>query len=175
MDSTLSVMHRLGLAAAFGGMLFGKVGLDPSVDAIALRPERGRVLTRSWVRWSLLGGPGLAAAAITWWLGRSRAFPVGGRAARAMYATDVLLALASVSGTVNVIAGMLLASSAPRGAVPLETGMRSGPEMSRRQRGLLRTMVVGGWLQLAAIGGALAAEAVLDRERVLNPALAALP
>jgi hypothetical protein len=50
MEPISAIVHRLGLAAAFGGMVFGKLGLDPAVDVIEERSERGRVITRAWMR-----------------------------------------------------------------------------------------------------------------------------
>ena len=45
------VGHNLGLAAWFGGTLFGKLALNPSVRAISSREERGKVLNAAWNRY----------------------------------------------------------------------------------------------------------------------------
>ena len=145
MNPTASVVHRLGLATAFGGMVFGKLGLDPAVDVIEERRERGRVVTRAWMRWSVLGGAGLLAAAATWWLERSRPQLVPDD--DDVRALDVLLAVASITGCMNLISGLALARSSPRGSVPLQTGMRPSREMTRPQRALHWTMILGGWTQ----------------------------
>src|SRR5438067_6409655 len=57
-----AIVRRLGIAAVFGGMLFGKVGLDPAVVVIKRQDERGRLVSRVWKRWTLLGAAGMAAA-----------------------------------------------------------------------------------------------------------------
>jgi hypothetical protein len=67
-----------------------------------------------------------------------------------------------ITGCANLLCGLALTRSAPRGAVPLQTGMRPSTEMTRPQRALHWTMILGGWTQLLALGSALAVEAALD-------------
>ena len=42
------VAHNLGLAACFGGLLFGKVALNPSLSAIDSEADRGKILNTAW-------------------------------------------------------------------------------------------------------------------------------
>src|SRR3569623_2122378 len=58
--------HDLGLATWFGGTLFGKFALNPSVEAISERRERGKVLTAAWNSYNVLTAAGLGAAAAGW-------------------------------------------------------------------------------------------------------------
>ena len=154
-DPSTAIVRRLGLAVALGGMLFGKLGLDPAVAVIKRRRERGRVVTQAWTRWTILGAAGMMAAA----LARVRenfAAPGCQGTRRVSLAADTLFAIACLTGAMNLVCGVLLTRTAKGGAVPIETGLRSGPAMTLRQRRLHRTMVVGGWTQLAALAGALA-------------------
>jgi hypothetical protein len=48
------VAHNLGLAACFGGLLFGKVALNPSLSAIESEAERGKVLNTTWNRYNAI-------------------------------------------------------------------------------------------------------------------------
>jgi glycine/D-amino acid oxidase-like deaminating enzyme/nitrite reductase/ring-hydroxylating ferredoxin subunit len=157
-----AIVRQLGLAAAFGGMLFGKMGLDPAVNVIKRRAERGRLVTTAWTRWTVVGAAGMVAAALASW---TDSFGARGRARRASLPADALFAIACVTGALNAVCGLLLARTARDGAVPLETGLRPGPAMTARQRRLHRTMVVGGWTQLATLAGTLALEATVARER----------
>jgi hypothetical protein len=50
------VAHNLGLAACFGGLLFGKTALNPSLNAIDSQADRGKVRTP----------PGIATTLSTW-------------------------------------------------------------------------------------------------------------
>src|SRR4028119_1088628 len=52
------VAHNLGLAAWFGGTLFGQVALNPTVSSISARRERG--LNESWGRCNAANAPALA-------------------------------------------------------------------------------------------------------------------
>ena len=36
--------HNLGLSASLGGLLFGKVALNPSLGVIDSKPDRGKIL-----------------------------------------------------------------------------------------------------------------------------------
>src|SRR4051794_39401440 len=47
-STTAWVLHDLGLAAGFGGTLFGKMALNPAVKEVRSREERGKVLDRAW-------------------------------------------------------------------------------------------------------------------------------
>ena len=44
LSTTAWVAHNLGLAACFGGLLFGKTALNPSLSAIASEADRGKIL-----------------------------------------------------------------------------------------------------------------------------------
>src|SRR3712207_8602717 len=58
--------HDLGLATWFGGTMFGKFALNPSVQAISEHRERGKVLNAAWNSYNALNAVGLGAAAVGW-------------------------------------------------------------------------------------------------------------
>ena len=64
------VAHNLGLAACFGGLLFGKSALNPSLSAIASEAERGKILNTTWNRYNAINVASFATAAATWFPGR---------------------------------------------------------------------------------------------------------
>ena len=49
-SNAAGIAHNLGLAAWFGGTLFGQVALNPTVSSISDRRER--VLNESWGRFN---------------------------------------------------------------------------------------------------------------------------
>jgi hypothetical protein len=108
----------------------------------------------------LVGAAGMVAAAMTRWT-RGCDAPLDERARRVRLAADALLALASLTGAVNLVCGVVLTRSARDGAVPIERGLRPSRRMRSHQRRLHQTMVAGGWTQLTALAGALALEPVL--------------
>src|SRR5215207_7375678 len=60
-SNAAEIAHNLGLAAWFGGTLFGQVALNPTVSSISDRRERGRVLNESWGRFNAANAPALLA------------------------------------------------------------------------------------------------------------------
>ena len=62
LSTAARVVHDLGLAVCFGGTLFGKVAFNPSVRALASKPERGRVGGTIWNRFNMLNAASFGAA-----------------------------------------------------------------------------------------------------------------
>jgi len=65
------VAHNLGLAACFGGQLFGKLALNPKLDALSSKTERGKMLNAAWNRYNVVNAVSLGTAAATWFVGRA--------------------------------------------------------------------------------------------------------
>ena len=88
------IAHNLGLAAWFGGSLFGQIALNPTVSSISDKSERGRVLNESWGRFNAVNSLAVASALISWRAGdlkddaelrapalaRAKNLPLGGAA-----------------------------------------------------------------------------------------------
>src|SRR5688500_20246672 len=64
------VAHNLGLGACFGGLLFGKAALNPSLTAIDSEAERGKILNTTWNRYNVINVTSFATAAATCFPGR---------------------------------------------------------------------------------------------------------
>ena len=71
LSTAARVAHDLGLAACFGGTLFGKIAFNPSVGVVASKPERGRLGGTSWNRFNALNTASFVLAVATWLSGRS--------------------------------------------------------------------------------------------------------
>src|SRR5215217_6955906 len=126
--------HNLGLAIGFGGTLFGKMALNPSVKAISSESERGKSLSSAWNRYNALNAFLLGTAAATWFMGRAG---ISGRSldqqARGLVlAKDVLFAAASLGGLASAIGGLIVSRQAPEGSTPTETGNVPAPETPDR-------------------------------------------
>ena len=65
------MLHDVGLAAGFGGNLFGKIALNPAVKAISSQKERGKVLSKAWDGYKLVNAISVGTAAVTWFVGRA--------------------------------------------------------------------------------------------------------
>ena len=71
-SNVAKIAHNIGLAAWFGGALFGQAALNPTISRISDKRERGRVLNEAWGRFNAINTPTLAAALISWRLGGLR-------------------------------------------------------------------------------------------------------
>ncbi|APR87898.1 hypothetical protein A7982_13247 [Minicystis rosea] len=160
------ILHDLGMAAGFGGSLFGKAALDPAAKAIGSREERGRVLDDAWGRFRVLDAVALGAMAATWLNGR-KAFsrPWTDPTTRALVvAKDILVGGAVVTGAANLVAGMVMhrqqrksgKQNAPLGAV------EAAPPLSKEQ-GPVRFFSIVGPLNAAFTAGAIGVTAALSQ------------
>ena len=60
------VAHELGLAASFGGLLFGKLALNPNLEVLENKPDRGKLLNKSWNRYNAVNALSVGTAIATW-------------------------------------------------------------------------------------------------------------
>lgn len=157
-------LHELGLAASFGGLLFAKTGLDPAVKVIPDERDRGRVLNAATAAYTIPGSIALAGAALAWLIGRSaisgRALGPGMR--RLVLFKDICVGLTLAAGATKVISGVLFASEAEGGGVPVDTGLTTSPAAPEKARTLQRTMAAAGLTEMVAAGAALATTSVLN-------------
>src|ERR687889_2322783 len=139
--------HDVGLATWFGGTLFGKFALNPAVEAISERRERGKVLNRAWNGYNALNGAGLGVAAAGWAGARfTEANPVRMSATEnaLSLAKDGLMIAAVVTGAANGIQGARLARQARDAAVPVESGTEPALETPEQAAGIQRSLDVLG-------------------------------
>src|SRR3954470_18227122 len=71
LTSAALAAHELGLAATFGGILFGETGLGKSVRVLPNETDRSRVIEQAWKTFSIPNTIGLLTAVSTWFIGRS--------------------------------------------------------------------------------------------------------
>ena len=71
LTTTAWVAHELGLAASFGGVLFGKLALNPNLDVLENKSDRGKLLNKSWNRYNVVDLVTTGTAIATWLAGRS--------------------------------------------------------------------------------------------------------
>ncbi|MFT3765776.1 MAG: hypothetical protein QM820_09695 [Minicystis sp.] len=161
------ILHDLGMAAGFGGTLFGKAALDPAVKAIGSREERGRVLDDAWGRFRVLDAVALGAMAATWWTGR-KAFSGRrlGRSMRALVvAKDVLVGGAVVTGVANLVAGVVMHRAQQKhGALPVQSGYQPSAGTPKEAAAAERFLSIVGPINAALVAGAIGVNAALAQE-----------
>jgi hypothetical protein len=160
------VAHNLGLAACFGGQLFGKLALNPKLDTLSSKEERGKMLNAAWNRYNAVNAASLGVAAATWFLGRAG---ISGRAIdddarKLVLAKDALFVATALTGLASIISGLRLSRQAPEGATPIQTGTEPAPETPEEVAGLLRTVNVLGDVSLGLIGSIIAVTTILSQK-----------
>ena len=180
LSTAARVAHDLGLAACFGGTLFGKAAFNPSVGVVDSKPERGRIGGTTWNRFNALNTASFALAAATWLYGRLG--PAGEemdrRAPRLVRAKDALFGVAGATGMAVLVLQILLYRQAPQGAVPLETGSVPAPEASALASLMQRSVSALGSVHVALFAALVAATAVLSSgapETARRPAVVRRP
>jgi hypothetical protein len=160
------VAHNLGLAACFGGQLFGKLALNPKLDTLSSKEERGKMLNAAWNRYNAVNAASLGVAAATWFVGRAG---ISGRAIdddarNLVLAQDALFVATALTGLASIISGVRLSRQAPEGATPIQTGTEPAPETPEEVVGLLRTVNVLGDVSLGLIGSIIAVTTILSQK-----------
>ena len=149
------VAHDLGLAASFGGLLFGRTAMNPSLKYIeSSKADRGRVLNKTWTRYNTVNVLSFGFATASWFAGRAalsgRSIDEG--AQNLSRVKDLLYITGAVSGLASVVSGLRLANKAPDGAVPIEDGSTPAAETPEDAAKLIRTVNVLGNVNLAITG-----------------------
>jgi hypothetical protein len=158
------VAHELGLAASFGGVLFGKLALNPNLDVVESKLDRGKLLNKAWNRYNAVSIASTGTAIATWLAGRGaiKGSAIDEVARNLVFAKDALLATATVTGLASVLSGLRLVRQAPEGATPIASGVTPAPETSKESAGLLRAVNLLGNANLAVLGGTIAVSTILS-------------
>ena len=165
--------HDVGLAAWLGGAMFGKFALNPSLERISSRSERGSVSNAAWNGYNAINAAGLGAAALGWGAARlTEANPANltGREKALAAAKDGLMAAAVLTGIANGVQGARLAKQAPGGAVPVETGTKPAADTPAKAAKIQRSLGTLGTLNILAGLGLVGVNAVLAQTDHSRPA-----
>ena len=160
------VAHNLGLAACFGGQLFGKLALNPKLDAPGSKTERAKMLNAAWNRYNVVNAVSLGTAAASWFVGRAgiSGDSIDEDARNLVLAKDALFVASILTGLASIISGLRLARQAPEGATPIQTGTEPAPETPEEAAGLLHTMNVLGNVSLGLIASIIAVTTIFSQK-----------
>jgi hypothetical protein len=158
-------LHDVGLAAWVGGSLYGKLALNPAVQLIDKKTDRGKVVNAAWNGYNLVNTLALGAVTVGWLGARfteTRPENLSDTERALSFVKDGLVAAAVLTGIVNGIQGGRLAKQAPEGAVPIESGTEPAPETPpeaakiQRSLGLFGNLNIITGVALVAVNGVLA-------------------
>lgn len=167
------VAHDLGLAASFGGLLFGRTAMNPSLEHIeSSKADRGRVLNKTWNRYNAVNVLSFSVATAGWFAGRAALSgrSMGEDAKTLSSIKDFLYISGAVSGLASVISGVRLAGQAPDGAVPIENGSTPAIETPEQAAKLLRTVNALGTVNLAITASLIGLTTALSLKAQQSPA-----
>jgi hypothetical protein len=153
-SSFVRATHDIALGALLGANLFGRIAMNPALEDISDKSERGRVLNRAWRRYGTVNSLALVALVSAWLparLAEAARGRVNPRARRLVTAEDVAMGAVVVTGLASAAGGVGFASQAPAGAVPLKSGHDPAPETPRRAARLKRAVNLLGALNLTSV------------------------
>ena len=164
-EAAARIAHDLGLAACFGGTLFGKVVFNSSLPAIGFKTERGRLGAAFWNRSNPINAAAFGLAVATWLPGRlgilHREADKGTRGL--LLAKDALMGAAGMAGLAAVLAQVSLNRRAPQGAVPLASGGVPAPEAEETTALIQRAVGALGGVNVALFAGLVAVTAAVPK------------
>lgn len=172
LQNAARVAHDVGIATWFGGQVFGKFALNPTVKVIDDHATRGKVVNTGWFTFNPLGVAGLAtASAVRVAARKTELHPLRQTPAERVLSQveDGLLITSVVLTTLTGIQGARLAKQAPGGAVPIESGTEPAPETPEAAKGLQRSIGALGNGSLLAGLGVISVRAVQDRLAYSRP------
>lgn len=158
-------LHKMGLGICLGGTLFGLIALNPSVERISDKRERGRVLNEAWARFQTIGTLAMGVTVAMWRLGGLK------RAESDLDPTlaglkNILLGGALVTTLASALAGMRIARQAPEGATPVESGTEPAPETPEEAARSQRLSAFLGVATVAQVAGVLGLSSALEIQAV---------
>ena len=161
------IAHDLGLAAAIGGALFGKVAFDPSLKQIKNARWRDEVNEDAWGRYGPLTLGAHLAIAAPWLIGRLMLSgkEVSPTARQLTRAKDILIGVSLVTVAASAILGRIMSKRKVAAVGPEEARADNHPDTDDRKQIMVdRTLDTVGMLNLAANIGVMGVTAVLALE-----------
>jgi hypothetical protein len=153
----IAAIHNLSLATAFGGLLYAKVALRPSVLKDVAATERVKLMEDVWTRFNKINVPAHLLFTGTWLIERKaiKRYFMDRHTNRLVGVKDVLIAGALITGVANVIAGEMLKRQLPAGT-NVEKLASTDPAKAATLAKYVGFFKVMGPLNLALIGASIA-------------------
>jgi hypothetical protein len=163
LSTTAWVLHELGLAAGFGGNLFGQLALNPAVAEIQSKRERGKVTHVAWDRYKSVNAASLAVMAGTWIAGRTMLSgrEVGNTSRMLTLTKDILVGGALVGGIGAMVFGRMLDREMTISNEPIQSGSKPAAETKKKVADLQRLSNGFGRLNVVMNAAVLAVTTVL--------------
>ena len=161
LTSAALAAHELGLAATFGGIVFGQSGLGKAVKVLPNENDRSKVLEESWRTFAIPKAIGVVTAGATWLIGRSlfSGKYMSKDLRRLVIAKDVALGVTVLTGLGAQIVGRQLSKEQP---FPMKAEGQPSSQTPAKAASLERTVSAMGFVQMVAAGTALVLTSALN-------------
>ncbi len=158
------VLHNLGLAAGFGGSLFGKIALNPSAKLISDKQDRAKIVNAAWNGYNIINAIGVGATALTWFFGRTKISgrSISAKARKLVIAKDFLMGATLVTGLVNLVGGGFLAKRALGDGIPMDSGSKASDEAPQDVKNTTKLVNWLGVFNIATMAGLIGVSTWLD-------------
>lgn len=164
MNSTLTgtalTLHDLGVAAGFGGALYGQLALHPALAKVEDKEERGEILRDAWRSFSPAQLIGAGLVGLTWLTGRTAISGnvIDNQTRSLVLAKDILVATYCATGIATNVIGFAASDDAE------SAGKSVGPytQVDDKKAAALKLVSVLGRVNLVAAAGIIAVTAVLN-------------
>ncbi len=164
--------HDIALGALLGANLFGRIAMNPALEDVSDKSERGRVLNRAWRRYGTVNSLALVALVGSWLparLGEAAPRWLNGRERTLARTKDVAMGAVVLTGLASAAGGVGFASQAPSGAVPMDSGHNTAAETPARAVRLKRVVNLLGALNLVSELSLAAVNASLSQANFRRP------
>ena len=158
-------LHKMGLGICLGGTLFGLIALNPTVERISDKRERGRVLNEAWMRFQTIGTLAMGVTVAMWRLGGLK-WAESDLDPTLAGLKNILLGGALVTSVASALVGMRIARQAPEGATPVESGTEPAPETPEEAARSQRLSAFLGVATVAQVAGVLGLSSALEIQAV---------
>jgi hypothetical protein len=164
MNSTLTgtalTLHDLGVAASFGGALYGQLAMHPALAKVEDKEQRGEILRDAWRSFSPTSLIAAGVVALTWITGRTAITGnIIDRQTRALVvAKDILVTAYVATGIATNVVGFLSSDNATSAG----KSVGSYAQVDDAKAAALKGVSILGRVNLIAAAGIIAVTAVLN-------------
>ncbi|WP_432561661.1 hypothetical protein [Kineococcus sp. SYSU DK003] len=151
-QTVIRSLHDIGLAAWFGGSLFGAVGLNGASAAVSDPTDRTHVATAGWARWAPVNAAALAVHAIggIGLIAGNKGRVVGQSGTRGNTVLKSAVTLAAMG--VTAWSGLEGARLGKDSKAPANSGVDPSPETPAEQASAMKRLKVLQWTIPALTG-----------------------
>jgi hypothetical protein len=160
LTGTALTLHDLGVAAGFGGALYGQIALHPALKKVEDKEQRGEILRDAWRSFSPASLIGAGLVGITWLAGRTS---ISGRiiddqTRSLVHLKDVLVGAYVATGIATNVIGFAASDDAESAG----KSVGSYEQVDDGKSAALKLVSVLGRVNIIAAAGIITVTAVLN-------------